>query len=318
MRKINWGIISTGTIAHSFALDFKHVQEGNLIAVASRSMDKAREFANQYDIDTAYSSYEALYNDPRIEAVYIATPHNFHLKNASDALRAGKAVLCEKPLTVSPGECKQLIQLANLTGNYLMEAMWTYFLPPILKAQEWVKSGLIGAIKHIKADFGYAVPFDACGRMYNPGLAGGALLDMGIYPIAAAWLFYRKDPLSWHVIARKATTGVDNDVVMLLRYEDEVASLTTSFRSKLPNYLYIIGTKGYIQIPDFWRARECLLYLGEECTRHYIDPRTSAGFNFEIDAVNRDILHGRKESGIMPHAYSLKFQEMMEQVRGFF
>ena len=134
MKKIKWGIVSTGNIANSFAKDFKFVNNAKVHAVASRSLAKADEFAKKYNITKAYGSYEELYEDQEIDAIYVATPHNFHFQNTSDALRAGKAVLCEKPITISSEECGRLIDIANSTGNYLMEAMWTYFLPPILKA----------------------------------------------------------------------------------------------------------------------------------------------------------------------------------------
>ncbi len=312
MESIKWGIISTGNIAHSFTQDFKFVNNGELVAVASRSKEKATQFANQYNIPKAYGDYDNLFEDDEIDAIYVATPHNFHFDNSSNALKAGKAVLCEKPITVNPQECRDLIDLSQTTGNYLMEALWTYFLPAILKAQEWVKEGKIGDIKHIKADFGNPVPFDPESRMYSPDLAGGALLDMGIYPIALAWLFLKKDPDNISVISKKAPTGVDDDVTMLFDYVDVTATLTTSFRCKLPNCAYIIGDKGYIRIPDFWQAKECFLYNNvDKCVEHYVDDRKSIGLNFEIDTVNSDLLNYKKESEVMPLSYSLKLQEHM-------
>lgn len=314
MEYIKWGIISTGTIAHSFAQDFNFIDNGKVVAVASRSGKKAEDFAIQYNITKAYGTYDELFADDEINAVYIATPHNFHFKNTLDALNFGKSVLCEKPITVNPQECRELINVSRATGIYLMEAMWTYFLPANLKAQEWIADGKIGTIKHIKADFGNQVPYDPEGRMYNPELAGGALLDMGIYPIALAWLFYKKDPDEISVISRKAPSGVDDDVVMLFKYHDSAATLTTTFRCKLPNYAFIIGDEGYIMIPDFWRAKECMLFKGEDCIDHFTDDRKSLGLNFETEAVNNDILNNKKESKVMPLAYSLKLQQHMNLV----
>lgn len=311
MKKVKWGIAGLGKIAHQFAHDFVDVQNGELVGVASRSAERGKEFSEKYNAPKIYTNYQDLYNDDEIDAVYIATPHNFHLEMATEALKAGKAVLCEKPITINPDECRELMEVAKATGGYLMEGMWTYFLPALLKAQEWVAEGRIGKVKHVKSDFGYPVPFDSQGRMYNPNLAGGALLDMGIYTVAMAWLFYKKDPIDISVVARNAPTGVDNDVTMLFEYDDELANLTTSFRSKLPNWTYIVGEGGNIAIPDFWRAKECFLYEMEECVEHFKDPRSTNGFNFEIDAVSEDILQGRKESEVMPLAYSLKLQEQM-------
>ncbi len=199
-----------------------------------------------------------------------------------------------------------------------MEGLWTYFLPAIQKAQEWISEGKIGEVKTVKADFGYPVPFNAEGRMYNPDLAGGALLDMGIYPIAMAWLFFQKDPQKMTVINRNAITGVDDDVSMLWEYEDEVAMLSTSIRTKLHNHLYIIGTTGYIEIPDFWRAKECMRYEVETKVDHFVDGRESLGFNFEISAMNDDLLNGRLESTIATQAVSSKLQELMAKVMSNF
>lgn len=314
MRKIKWGIISTGTIAHSFASDFKYVKYGELSAVASRAKDTATTFANQYGIPKAYATYQELYDDPDIDAIYVATPHNYHFENASGALQGGKAVLCEKPITINPQELEKLIAISRSTGNYLMEGMWTYFLPAIQKAREWVESGRIGAVLNVRADFGNPVPFDEKGRMYNPALAGGSLLDMGIYPIAMAWLFYKQQPKQMTVVSRKATTGVDHDVTMLFEYEDAAAVLASAFRCKLYNHTFIIGEKGYIMIPDFWKASKILLYQGDECIDTYSDGREGLGFNFEIDAVNQDLLAGKKESEVMPLSYSEAFQETMANV----
>ncbi len=158
MRKIRWGILSTARIAHPFAEDFAHVENGILTAVASRSKDTAAEFAARHSVATAYSSYEQLYEDPDIDAIYIATPNTLHLRNATDALRAGKAVLCEKPLTMSLQEIDTLTEVARKTGSYLMEALWTWFLPAIRQAVEWFEMGQIGRLMHLGADFGHPLP----------------------------------------------------------------------------------------------------------------------------------------------------------------
>ncbi len=308
-RKIRWGIIGPGIIAHQFAHDFQYVSHGELVAVASRSKDRAKGFAEKYKIPTSYGSYEGLYKDPSIDVIYVATPHTFHLRNSIDAMSAGKAVLCEKPITISQGEFEDLIRAAENYGQYLMEGMWTYFLPAIRKAKEWVAEGKIGKIRHIKSDFGYPIPMDPTGRMYNPELAGGALLDMGIYNVAMAWLFCQKDPDQITSISHFAETGVNDDVTTLFEYDEAVAHLTTSFRCKLNNWAYVIGESGYIAIPNFWRARECSLYRNEECIDHFKDNRNGYGFNFEIDEVSGDLLTNKMQSGTMPLSTSRKLQE---------
>ena len=314
MKKVRWGIVGPGNIAHSFAHDFQFTKYGELRAVASRSLSKAQNFADKYGIPKAYGSYTELYADNEIDIVYVATPHVFHHENSTDAINSGKAVLCEKPLTVNLEECDSLIALAKEKDKYLAEAMWTYFLPVINKVSKWVSEGRIGRVLSIKADFGNRVPFDPDSRMYSPELAGGTLLDMGIYPLAITWLIYKSDPKNISVISRKAPTGVDNDVNMLFEYEDASASLHSSFRSKLNNHAYIIGENGYIDIPEFWHARECILYESENIIDRFQDDREGKGYEFEIDAVSIDLLNGSKQSGVMPLDYSRKLQEHMQMV----
>lgn len=314
MKKIKWGIIGPGIIAKQFASDFKHCQYGELHAVASRNKERACSFAKEFDVLKCYYNYDDLYNDEEIDVIYVATPHNFHFEQSANALRAGKAVLCEKPITVNPNEFKELVKIANESGQYLAEGMWTFFLPAIKKAKLWANSGRIGEIRHLKIDFGYPKEFDANSRLYNPDLAGGALLDMGVYPVSLAYLFMESDPTNVKTIVRKAPSGVDDDVSILFEYENAVASLSTSFRCKLPNWAYIIGTDGYIAIPDFWRAKECYMYHMDNLVEHFIADRDNFGFDYEIDSVSENLMDKKLQSEIVSHATSLKFQEHMELI----
>ncbi len=315
MKKIKWGIISTGRITHQFASDFQFTKNGELAAVASRKIGTAQKFAEQYNIPKTYSSYNELIEDTEIDAVYIATPHNYHYQNTIDSLNNGKAVLCEKPLTLNPEECKGLIEKSKETNTYLMEAMWTYFLPALQKALQWVNEGRIGKILHVKADFGYPQKYDAKKREYDAKLGGGCLLEMGIYPIAIAWFFMQKDPAEIKVLTRKAPNGVEDDLNILFNYDDSVATLGTSFRCKLRNWAYIIGEQGYIAIPDFWRTRKCYLYELDEIKDYFEDRRKGFGFEFETEAVNNDLLNNKKENDVMPLNFSLKFQEHMKRIK---
>ncbi len=318
MKKIKWGIIGPGKIAKRFAHDMAYSEHGELHAVASRSLEKAKDFATEHNAPKAYGSYEDLYNDSETDIIYVATPHNFHFQHVSDILNAGKNVLCEKPLTVSPDESHRLIELAGQTGNYLAEGMWTFFLPAINQAFNWAKEGRIGTIRHIKADFGFIAPYNEKNRLYNPELAGGSLLDIGCYTIAITWLFLKKDPVNMTVLARKAPTGVDSDLTMLFEFDGAEASLSSSFITEFPNYATIVGEKGFISIPLFWRAKECYLYENGVVTASFKDNSNSHGFNFEIDSVSRDIMEGKKESDVMPHAISQKLQELMHKVKSAF
>lgn len=316
MQEIKWGIVGTGNIAGSFSSDFKYTSGGKIIATASRSMEKAKQFCEEYGIDKPYGSYEELFKDPDVDVVYIATPHHLHFQNTSDALKAGKAVLCEKPITTNAGDCKKLIDIAKTSNQYLMEAMWTCFLPPIQKAMEWIKQGRIGSIKNIKADFAFKAPEDPFGRLYNPELAGGALLDIGIYPIALTWLILKQGPEKMSVFSSKAQTGVDLEETMIFEYPNAIiANLSASFALKLPWEALIAGTDGYIKIPDFFMAKECSLFHDDQLVDKFVDDREAVGYNYEIDAVQQDLMHGKKASSIVPLDFSLKLQEIMDQVK---
>lgn len=317
--RVRWGIISTGRIAHQFAQDFRFVPNGELVAVASRSGMQAEAFARTYSIPRAYAAYELLLEDPEVDAVYVATPHTLHYQNSKDAIRAGKHVLCEKPFTVGVSDARNLFRLSDQSSVFIMEGMWTYFLPAIRKAMQWMKQGRIGPVRHLKADFGFPqLPYDPDSREYSVDLAGGCLFDMGIYPIAMAWLFMQRDPENIQVFSHHAPNGVDDDVVMVFDYglkeKGAVATLACSFRSTLPNACYIIGEHGYIAIPDFWRARECTLYRLDEPVDHFTDDRESIGLNFEAIAMNEDILSGINQNVIMTWNTTIKLQEHMSRV----
>ena len=318
MSKIRWGIVGAGRIAHTFAQDMSATSNGMLQSVAARNAEAARDFGDQYGIPNSYGGYAALYADPEVDAVYVATPHTFHLQNAGDALRAGKAVLCEKPITISAAECQALIDVANQTSGYLMEAMWTWFLPAVRNAKAWVDAGRIGKIVQIKADFGYPQIYSPGKREYDAALAGGCLLEMGVYPVALAALFSGQDPQEVSVVSRHAPNGVEDDVVATFNYDGSVATLGTSFRAKLQNWAYIIGEDAYIAIPNFWRANDCQLWVLDDMVDSFDDGRATNGFDYQIEAVNNDLLAGRTQSEIMPLAESLRFQRHMDLIRSRF
>ena len=315
---LHWGIVSTGRIAQQFCQDMAAVNNGKLAAVAARNIDDAECFAKKYNIDKAYQGYQALFDDPDIDVVYVATPHNFHYQNVHDALMAGKSVLCEKPITISSEESKKLSALAKAQGLFLMEAMWTYFLPAIQQAKQWVDEGRIGKVKHIKADFGYPMPYEPEARTYNAELAGGCLLDMGIYTLAISSYFVEQPMSNLLVKSHLAPTGVDDDVVILADAGDVKLTLATSFQCKLQNWAYIIGEDGYIAIPNFWRADQCTLFKLDEQEDHYSDGRNTLGFNYEAQAVGDAIISNQLEHPTMPHSVSYLLQQQMEEIKKHF
>lgn len=315
-KKIRWGVIGAGRIAHTFCQDMAFSEHGQLSAIAARALQSAQEFAEVYAVEKAYGGYQHLYADPDIDAIYIATPHNFHFSQAKDALLAGKHVLVEKPICVSSAQCAELIALSAAKNCFLMEAMWSYFLPAIAKAKQWCDEGRIGNIVHVKADFGYPVAYVPGDRMYEPSLSGGCLLDMGIYPLALAQYFLSQQPLSSQYSCRFAASGVEDDLIILADYPDARATLATSFRAKLVNSAYIIGDQGNIEIPDFWRANSCSLFALDSKIDEFIDGRKGSGFEFQIDAACEAIKLGKRETELMPHKTSLILQTQMDAIRG--
>jgi predicted dehydrogenase len=318
---IRWGIIGAGHIARTFATDIDYAAHASLNAVASRELSKAQTFAEDFSIPTAYGSYDEILADPNIDAIYIATPHTHHKDQSIAALCAGKHVLCEKPATVTPAELEEVIAVAMQEQRYFMEGMWTYFMPVIQKAREWVDSGRIGNLCHVKADFGFPMPYDPDSRVYSNRLGGGCLLDMGIYPIAMAWLFLKQDPESQTVWHHKAENGVEDDVVILNTYvnsqsdSEATAQLTTSFRSKLNNYLTLIGDRGTLTIADYWAAREVKLYQGAECIDRFCEERPQCGFNHQIEQVSCDLLAGKLQSEVVSWNHSRAFQRQMAAIK---
>jgi predicted dehydrogenase len=314
-KKIRWAILGAGHIAQSFIKDFPLLQNAELVAVAARDKEKAKIFAATHNIPIAYT-YEGLYNTNEVDAVYIATTHNFHFEQALQCMQHGKAVLCEKPITINDFEFKQLASLSKVNNVFLMEAMWTYFLPAIIKAQQWIDEGRIGALKVIQADFAFPMEKNMEGRMYNPKLAGGALLDLGVYNVALATLFTKRKPDSITATGVLTQTGVDATTTMLLNYGDTVATLCTSMVTRMTNKLRLFGEKGYIEIPEFWRARTATIFDKEfEATGTFDDKRISHGFIYQMQHATDKILNKEIESNIITHQRSSEIQEIMTEAR---
>lgn len=315
-KKIRWAILGAGKIANKFAQDFKVIQNGELVAVASSDKERAIAFAAQYQVPFSYS-YDELYDSKNVDAVYIATTHNFHYKQTLACLQHGKAVLCEKPITVNDAQFKKLADLAKEKKLFLMEAMWTYFLPAMQKAKAWITEGRIGNIKAIQADFGFKMEYNPSGRLYNIALAGGALLDLGIYPIAFAAFFMNRQPQSITASGVIGNTHVDESTAMVLKYDDgTVASLFTTMIAKTQVKGFVFGDNGYIEIPLFFKAAEVNLYDSEmKLVESFKDDRTTHGYHFETQEATDCILQGLTESSIMPLSASDQLQATMMEVR---
>ncbi|MBU3003868.1 Gfo/Idh/MocA family oxidoreductase [Paraglaciecola arctica] len=317
-RIVKWGIVSTGAIADKFCTDMPHVKNAKVTAVAARKREDAVAFAQKHNIEKAYQGYQTLFDDPSVDVIYVATPHNFHFQHVYAALMANKHVLCEKPITISSDEFTTLAALAKQKSLFLMEAMWTYFLPAVSQAKQWIEQGRIGSIKHIKADFGYSVPYEPNGRMYNPNLAGGCLFDMGIYPLAIAQYFNPGELKDVLIKTHFAPHNVEDDLVILATCNDITLSLATSFQCRLQNAALIIGDKGYIKIPNFWRAKSCALYQLDEKIEAFNDNSIGWGLHHEAQQVSAAIIDNQKEHTIMPHSVSLLLQQQIETIKSLF
>jgi predicted dehydrogenase len=313
----NWGILAAGGIAHTFAKSAL-ASGSKLVAVASRSAGKSQAFADAYDISHAYRSYEELLANPSINIVYIANTHNFHCDTVKSALQAGKHVLCEKPLGVSVSETQEMINLARELGLFLMEGMWSRFLEPMVKIKSWIKEGHIGELRYLNADFGFAPDVDDEHRVFNPKLAGGALLDVGIYPVALANMLAEGSPIkSLHGETSLHRTGVDTDDQIMLTYQNGLkASLRCSITTRLKNEAEIIGTKGRIVIqPWFHAAEKAQLFNNDVEVESIHTPRPEGeGFVGQIKHVEACLHEGRLESTVMPLSDTLDIAQIMESL----
>lgn len=313
--KVRWAILGAGKIAHSFAQDFTVVKNAELVAVASSDKSRAETFAKEYNLPLAYS-YNELYDSSDVDAVYVATTHNFHYEQCIQCLKHGKNVLCEKPVTLNDKQFKELARLSQEKKVFLMEAMWTYFLPPVMKAKQWLQEGRIGNLKVVEAGFGFPMEKNFTGRMYNIELAGGALLDLGVYPVAFSQYFTNKKPDSIMASGVLTATGVDERTGMILQFGDTTATLFCSMVNIMANKAMLYGEKGYIEIPEFFKAAAVSLYDAKHnLLDKFEDERTTKGYNYEIQHANDAILHGKTESEIMPHSKSNEIQEIMTEVR---
>ncbi|MGD6968085.1 Gfo/Idh/MocA family protein [Rossellomorea vietnamensis] len=316
-KTIKWGILGTGSIAGVFAKDLAFAENTERTAVGSRSLESAEKFAEEYGVSRAYGSYEELLQDSEVDAVYIATPHPFHKENALACLRAGKAVLCEKPFTVNSGELEEIVEFARDQKLFLMEAMWTRFLPSIVKVREWIENGEIGEVLLMKADLGFRAPWDPQWRLLNPDLGGGALLDVGIYPVSFASMIMGTNPEKILSTAHIGETGVDEQFSIILSYASgKTATLNGALRVELGKDASIHGTKGSISIPSFLSAKSAILYKDGKEAETFTDDRESKGYAFEIEEVGRCLRQGLTESPVMPLDESLEIMKLMDTIRG--
>ena len=312
---LRWGIISTGGIARTFANDLQYTESGVAVAVGSRTMEAANTFADRFNIARRYGSYEELVSDPDVDAVYVGTPHPMHFENAKLALEHGKPVLVEKAFTMTAKEAIELIEVARAKNLFLMEAMWTRFLPHVAAVNELIAAGEIGDIVAVEADHGQHFDYDPASRWFSPELGGGALLDLGVYPVSFASMLLGT-PSRMVTMIDLAPTGVDRQVSIIFGYDNGAqAYLNTTTGAKTPTTATISGTKARIEIDgDFYApsAFSVITRAGE--ARRFEFETQGRGLHFEAAEVARCIRSGVLESPLMRLDESVSIMKTMEAV----
>ena len=314
-QPLRWGILGAGRIAGQFARGVAACKLGVLTAIGSRSQAKADAFGDEHTIGHRHSSYEALVADPDVDAIYIATPHPMHHPNALLVLQAGKAVLCEKPFAVNASQAREVVAAARAAGLFCMEAMWSRFLPPVRKAVDLVSQGAIGEVRMIQADFGFRTAVNPEARLFNPALAGGGLLDVGIYPLSLAAMILGR-PQAVTGFAQIGSTGVDEQAAFVVRFPgDTLALCATGVRTTTPHEATIIGTEGQIRLTSpWWKGSDLIVSRGGQVET--LTPEiVGNGYNYQADEVARCITDGRTESDIMPLDETIALIETLDQLR---
>ena len=317
MRKItNWGIIGLGKIARHFANDLQKIPFAKLHAVASRTEEKAKEFAQEYGVPHFYGSYESMMECPDLDVIYIATPHAMHCENVLMCLQHKIPVLCEKPFAINAQEVKRMVTLAKFQQTFLMEALWTRFLPTTLKVLELIEEGVIGEITSLRADFGFKSTVDPQSRLFNQSLGGGSLMDVGIYPVFLSLLLLGK-PQNVQATASIGRTNVDENCGMLLKYDNNrMAILQSSIITETGTEAHIFGEKGTIRINSRWHEPTSITlipYDGEP--KDFFFEFDSNGYRYEAEEVMQCLRNGQKESKLMSLDFSLDLIELLDTIR---
>jgi predicted dehydrogenase len=313
--KIRWGIVGPGKIAKSFADDLQLADGGMLNAVASRSLDRAQEFAKNYDAPHSFGSYEELFKSDTVDVIYVATPHTSHCELTLKALSSGKAVLCEKPMGIDKNEVEQMINVAKQNGVFLMEGLWSRFNPTINKVKQLIDEGVIGKLEYLHADFAfYALDRDEKGRLLNPDLAGGSLLDIGIYPIFLSYLLMGM-PRKIKASSRFYKTGAEIQTSMIFEYEDAQAILFSGLTSKSEMRAEISGQIGSLFLHPRWHESNGYTLEKDGEIKDYDLPRLGLGYPHEIEEVHNCLNNGLVESKLWSHQNSLDLISLLDAVR---
>ena len=317
--KIKWGIMGTGRIAGSFAIALKNLDDSELYGIGSRSEKNADAFSDEYSVPKSFHDYESLASDPDIDVIYIATPHSLHKENCLMCLEHGKAVLCEKPFTINAAEAAAVINFARDRRLFLMEAMWSRFVPAAIKLKELIEDKIIGDIQYLFAGGAFIPEFDPDHYLFKKELGGGVLLDGGIYPVSlASWLLGYPDRIQ--SAGRLNSSGIDDHDALLLEYDcGAIAGLHVSMRTQSPPDITVLGSKGKIYVhPAMFCPSKITLSLFDAEETEIALPFASNGYQYEAMEVNRCLREGKIESKVMPLDETLAIMRMMDEIRGQF
>ncbi|SES24428.1 Predicted dehydrogenase [Pedococcus cremeus] len=314
---VRWGILGPGNIAHSFATALREGTRQEVVAVGSRSAKRARDFADEFGVPAAYGSYEELVADEAVDVVYVASPHSEHHEHAMLVLEAGKPVLVEKAFTRNAAEAREVLDTARGRGLFAMEAMWTRFLPHIDVVRQAVESGLLGDVLTVMADHGQTLHPNGPERLSSPDLAGGSLLDLGVYPLSFTSMVLGPFE-SVTAVGHLTDEGVDAQLSVTVTGREQALGLVgSSMVTKTPTTAVVVGRDARIEIGgDFFVPQPVRLLtpLGEELDRYEPEVREH-GFRYEAAEVARCLNDGALESPLMPHAETLRVMEAMDDVR---
>jgi predicted dehydrogenase len=315
MRSINWGIIGTGRIAAIFAEGLSALPDARLLAIGSRRRETATAFGDRFNVPRRYGSYDELVDDPDLDVIYVASPHTLHYAHTRLCLEAGKAVLCEKPFTVNAREAANLIELARSRRGLLVEAMWTRWLPSMARLRQLLADGVIGDLRMLQADFGFRAAFNPYSRLFDRTLAGGGLLDVGVYCVSLASMIFGK-PDRVVGLAEIGATGVDEQAAMVLGYPGgQLAVLATGVRTSTPIEATIMGTDGAIRVHAPWYSATRLTITRDGRSETIDVPFEGNGYAYEAAEVGRLLRAGAIESDVLPLSETLAIMDTMDQLR---
>lgn len=313
-NKVKWGIIGLGNIANQFAADLLLLPDAALFAVASRDHNKAIEFAKKYNCTKSYDSYEALFQDDQVDIIYIATPHDSHAELSIKALENGKHVLCEKPMSLSYKDALRMIEASRKHNKFFMEAFWTRFIPSVKEILEKVNQGIIGNVKYVKADFAFYADDAAGGRLFDKNLGGGALFDIGVYPLFLSYILLG---IPKEIMAKSIyhKNGIDLQTSMILQYENAQSVLHASIISESDMKATISGTQGHIQLKSPWYIADGYSVSKNNKEETFSLPNLGIGYTHEAIECHNCIRNNQIESKLWSHQNSLDLSKIVEEIK---